>query len=585
MMFSLFDPLLIWLDSAPTHYWCVVLVSGLLVVLSALTAMFGPPRLRRWNRPAVFGGLLALALFAFRWPVLFDNAQDSNPDESQMIAGAIVLTSSPVFWQSVDGTTHGPLVQWPLAALGAAGVRLDYTNTRIFSAVLMWVVIVCTWLTLRVIFEDGLARILVVPAAFFVICAHFFDFVQYSSEHVSMAVLAVATWLLVDEAIAPVKIRSWRLGLVGLLLGSLPFAKLQSVPLGVWVGAAGIVLVLIQSVIPWPARWRRVAWLVGGALTFPLAILVMIVGNGIWRDFWDAYIAGNLMYANTYQANWLMAPYALFELAGRADSFPPFLLPMLWLTFAGMWMRGDRWTSAERRFLVFSFGGLFVAIYAVLSPNRPYTHYLQLLIAPLTLAAGAIFGSGFRNVTDAAHRWSRSTWLPGAKFLVLVFLFFGLVFQVRYCLVHPVVQLGRYTLTHGKIHRSPVAVALTKLTTPADTFALWGWEPRYFVETNRRHATREAHSALQIYDSDMRKFYRERYLADLERSQPAYFVDAVGPGNFGFQNRSTYAHESFATLSDYIATHYRFLIDLDGTRIYARLDRAAAAESLIRDAR
>ena len=49
-----------------------------------------------------------LFLLAWRWPFLLQ-ASEYNPDESQLLAGALTLTRDPVFWRSVDGTTSGPL--------------------------------------------------------------------------------------------------------------------------------------------------------------------------------------------------------------------------------------------------------------------------------------------------------------------------------------------------------------------------------------------------------------------------------------------------------------------------------------------
>ena len=98
------------------------------------------------------------------------------------------------------------------------------------------------------------------------------------------------------------------------------------------------------------------------------------------------------------------------------------------------------------------------------------------------------------------------------------------------------------------------------------------------MQSGLPQATREAVSERQIRESAQRDtYYRPRYLADLERNQPAFFVDAVGPGAFGFADRQTEAHESFAELRDYVQAHYRLLLDLHRDRIYVRADRMPAA--------
>ena len=48
-----------------------------------------------------------------RLPIVIFN-QEINPDESQMIAHALTLQQYPIYWQSVDGTTIGPLDNYVL---------------------------------------------------------------------------------------------------------------------------------------------------------------------------------------------------------------------------------------------------------------------------------------------------------------------------------------------------------------------------------------------------------------------------------------------------------------------------------------
>ncbi|HTX65260.1 MAG TPA: hypothetical protein VMD31_05790, partial [Opitutaceae bacterium] len=169
----------------------------------------------------------------------------------------------------------------------------------------------------------------------------------------------------------------------------------------------------------------------------------------------------------------------------------------------------------------------------------------------------------------AAGRPARR-WLAGAFAAVA----FGLPLAVRGALPvpfmfgsfadawrHPYSTVGLYLRTHAR---------------PGDTLAMWGWFPQAFVESALPQATREALTELQIRPWPQRdSYYRPRYLADFERSQPAFFVDAVGPGAFGFPNRTGEAHEQFPAFDAYLRSHYRLAEDTGQCRIYLRLDRAA----------
>jgi hypothetical protein len=571
-MWSIVHALLLWLDQ-PSHYWSIVIVAYAAVLLSALAAYYGPSRHWRWNSPLVFGMLLGLSIIAFRWPVCFENVQRDNPDESQMIAGAIVLQSSPVFWQHVDGTTHGPLAQWPLAIQGALGMRIDFTNARLLSSVLAWLTIVFTWLTLRVIFEEGLSRVLVLPMALFVASTDFWDFTQYSSEHVPVALLAGGMWLVVSETFTTGRAHRWRLSLAGLLLGAVPFAKLQGTPLGLWIGLMAVIFTLTHAGTSRRERVRLVAHLVGGAVAVPVAIAVMVIANRIWPDFWDSYIESNIRYAKAFPMDWTRAWSSFIRLASVAENFPHFFYPSFWLMIGALAVCCvGRWSQRDLKFLGLTAGLLFLAIYAALAPNRPFTHYLQFVIAPTALATGAAVGLVIRRANTIGRE---AGGLMRCFFTIVplaIFLAVGTRSLVSYSLIRTVPSLGRFTVTHGKLSRPPVADWLINNTSVDEPVAMWGWEPHYFVEANRKHATREAHTALQIYNSPVRTAYVTRYLQDLKAAGPRTFIDVVGPGSFAFEDRSRYAHETAPALNAFLTENYRFITEIGSARIYGRKD-------------
>ncbi len=571
-MLPLLSQLLLWLDRSPVHFWSFVGLAAFLLVLSALAACFNPQSPRRWNRPLVFAALLALALFAFRWPLLFDNRELSNPDESHMVASALVLQSDPVFWRSVDGTTHGPLAQYPLALLGALGARLDYTTARLFALALAWSTLVFTWLALRVRFGDGLARVLTLPAAALQIVTPFWDFVQYSSEHVPAALLATATWLILAEAYPKIRHdRGWRWALAGVLLGAVPFAKLQGAPLGVWLGGYGLVVLLLDRSSSWSRRLRSAASLAGGALVGPLAMLTMVLAHGLWPDFWAAYIVNNLVYGQSFAGGWTDLFRSLATLVQSATGFTLFAYPMLALLLAALPWRLHRWPRAEGRFNLLALGLLLVAAWAVAIPGRNYTHYLHFTISPLALATGALVGGLIESLRDFPPKLPfRGTHLL-APALVLLFLGITLSPQFRFCTFMDYPPIGHYTQTRGQLIRSPEATLLAALTRPDEPIAIWGWMPRFLVEAQRQHGTRDAYTAFQIYESPVRDFYRRRYLADLHRAQPPWFLDTTGPGSFAFDDRERDGHETFPELATLIARDYRLAAESRSARLYQRI--------------
>jgi hypothetical protein len=68
----------------------------------------------------------------------------------------------------------------------------------------------------------------------------------------------------------------------------------------------------------------------------------------------------------------------------------------------------------------------------------------------------------------------------------------------------------------------------------------------------------------------LQHYYLTRYLWDLERRQPAWFVDVVGPGSFAFEDRPNQAHEAVPVLAAYVSAYYQLVGEFDHQRVYRR---------------
>ena len=68
-------------------------------------------------------------------------------------------------------------------------------------------------------------------------------------------------------------------------------------------------------------------------------------------------------------------------------------------------------------------------------------------------------------------------------------------------------------------------------------------------------------------------FFRAQYLRDFEAADPPLFLDAVGPGNFTYEDRSRDGHETFPELARIVRARYSLVADVESVRIYVRRDR------------
>jgi hypothetical protein len=207
--------------------------------------------------------------------------------------------------------------------------------------------------------------------------------------------------------------------------------------------------------------------------------------------------------------------------------------------------------------------GLFVvAALCVLAPGRPYAHYLHFLVMPLTVLLGT---------------WLAAVIEPGqtARNLML--------FAV--CLLLPPIALRLspredpyldYNLGFAApdANHHALTARVKAFARPGDTLGLWGWRSSLYVETGLAQATCQAHTQPLLVAGRTQAYYLRHYSEKLAQAAPPVFVDAVGPGNFHFQNRAL-GHEIFPWLRQWVAEHYTYLGEWDGCRAYVRRDLLA----------
>lgn len=208
------------------------------------------------------------------------------------------------------------------------------------------------------------------------------------------------------------------------------------------------------------------------------------------------------------------------------------------------------------------------ALYAAVAPGRVFHHYLLFTVIPWAGLGGAMLAAAVGELPlSTGGGFSRSrAWVIAAAFLIL-----GLGPQVWAKIRRPNPFLGDLRAYPHRI--SAVSAEVLRYARPGETLGIWGYMPRYYVETGLPQASREAHNERQIIPQPQSGYYRARYLADLERNRPPVFLDAVGPQAFWPHDRAVYGHETWKELDAWVDRNYRQVGDLDGVRIYVRIDR------------
>jgi hypothetical protein len=553
-----------WLNYPVSRYWVLAGASLFLVALLAWLASACPPAARRWCQSSwLFGLAVIFSLAAFRWPTWF--VQDEfNPDESQIIAGAITLRDHPVYWRDVDAMTQGPLNAYALTIASLAGLPLNFFGPRVFTLLLQAASLLAVHAALRRLTTESSARWGVfVPLAFWCLTSHH-DFLHYSSELLSLLLLAFAGWQLaaaLDGAAVGSRRPRAQLLAAGFALGLVPLAKLQGAPPAAALGLAGLAVLWRER----PGRgWAGCGWLLAGGLGAPFLAITLVIVSGEGEDAWQAYILNNLWYVKTAAAS--AGPLArLLELVNAVPAFRAFWwgsLAAVAVMSVPAWRNPGPGTRGKLAIAWLLFGA---GIMAVLGPGRPLPHYLEFLILPLAaLLAIHLHAAGSSAATMPGAARSGVIWLG---LLLLLAVLPQLVSRGRNLHIYA----GQF-LFHRYDHRpSQAAYYIRQRAQPGDTLAIWGWRPQIYVETGLAQGTREAQTERQLsLDPAVQAYYLQRYLHDMAERKPAWFVDAVGPASLGYHDRQRHGHEIYAELAQLISTRYDYLGEIENLRIYRR---------------
>lgn len=563
--------LFVWLDAHPSLYWFVgFTITGAFALWLAF-ALRRELRRKPGRRTGLcFAIWVPVLLLAWRWPLLFQ-AAPFNPDESQLVAAALTYATDPIPFRSVDLTTSGPLNGLVLLPTHWLGVPQDYFNARLVGILLQWGMLLALYGALRRPGRETRTVFALLPGLTFLVSTADTDLSHYTSEHVSAFLFASACWLLCRElpdGTVPDLTPPWRWCLGGVVLGLLPWAKLQSIPIGATLALWLICLVSIDRRRSCINRLRWTLSLAAGALTPTALILALVVCFGQLGHSRTSYIEANLGYIG--QGEPLGAVVAeLARIARFTWQMPSFLATALGIVAAHAVWSIARWRRPPTPY----WGAALLtaaAVYAVLAPHHAMFHYLLFLVAPVALWIGGILLDLQLNLSaPAARRALCATVIVAGGLLPLAL-------RVRDGLPANYGRLAEdWRHPYGDTARHIRSVAR-----PGDRLAMWGWRPHLFVETGLQQGVREAHTEHLIRDTPLRDtFFRPNYLAEIRSSRPMFFVDAVGPTAFGYQKREVDGHEIFPSLRDFIAANYVLVKDFGSERLYMLRDQAAARHS------
>ena len=590
-------------DNLQNLYKLSVIVLFLIFLLLALS----PIIMSKFRKSVIKSLLLSDTIFIFsiiafilasRWPCFLPPAM-WNPDESQMIAGAMKLMKDPVFWRSVDGTTSGPLNYYPLLTSALLGLKLESASARMVGLFLIIISSVCLFYSLRYIYGNVTARLSVIPVVTTVAFMTFYNYVQYTSEQVSIAILSLALLMVCKLYSNSLIFNKKSIFFLGFILGLVPFAKLQAVPIALSIS-------LITLHILWVKRHsinqflgNFYAFLLGSVL-FPALTMLYIIVFSLQDVFWRSYIWQNLYFANAVKESpaFLSRLYGVFGPTNTRVLFAmtviffllslPFLIHRFYshLVYCSYEkppneiVRFKKGTKKSKHgsdtsiFFLYSFIILTTSIYSVMKPGRLYCweHYNLLMIFPAGFLIGVLVGEFFK-----VYKYSGINLPKFNLYRVMAIIIVIMIISSTVQLFLHVKGENQYISSRNKFaenHINPVSLTILKYVSQDESMAVWGWAPEMYVDTGIIPATRDIICQWQMFPNPQQQYYIRRFTNDLLKSEARVFIDAtdftfarLGP-SFGVYNRQDL--EVSPDVAIILKKYYILVDDIQGFKIYVK---------------
>jgi hypothetical protein len=342
----------------------------------------------------VFFVALGLALFFCRFPVFFLR-HDLNIDEAMLVAQALTFKHHPMPWRDVDPTTNGPLNGYALLWGAPFGLQPSYFVARLTGLACTYGMMVFLCLAGRRIAGDVAARISILPVFILQSFPFYGDYFNYTNEQVSLFLIGWAIYLLGrlrrhTDSIAAI-------ASFGLVVGLLPWAKLQSVMPGAALDLVAVAFIIFRRRSYLVPALVRCGVLVSATAAPCAFVLLLLASTGSLDDFWSSYIEMARSYGIHYPTIfddvehksvlfWNMInptidiDSLLYLMAGVAAMVAAGLIGG---TLKPSRVSGDWYWS-----------GIFltlVMVATILATNLPYIHYQLFMLPALGLLALASF--------------------------------------------------------------------------------------------------------------------------------------------------------------------------------------------------
>jgi hypothetical protein len=518
--------------------------------------------------------LLAVAVLALlygRWSsIIFPISL--NPDEVQAAANTLRILNYGFNWDSLDGTTVGPLnsiiLMWPKII----GLDVTLSFVRLTAFFILSLIFIVVYLSIQIFLDRWAAVFCSAPLVFFYAYTKSPEFLHYSSELLPVLILCIANFFIISILHNPQKLLPINIFFIGVLLGSAPFAKLQATPIAFFIGIFALLLIVYHTT----TRKENIFSLLVGSLIVPAIFFVPLIISGNLSHFWYSYIVWAGVYVK--ESTSILGIHGMIASDDTLRVVIYFLFSLLIFCSLSHRLVDYRRVFSGRKYGVgslYSFIILMVALWAISKPGNPFPHYLM------------FFPPFFIIFLAYSLRFYLHSFVQRIVFLVAYVVF---SFASFYSLAYDAGEFNFNRKSHATVLKKNFQIELPNilawLPSTNDSLLVWGWMPQWYLLSSRVPATRESHTFSQIVPSKLSNYFRSRFLLDFDRSNPDFVIDAVKGASFGFNDPSKYSPYIFPEFRDILKSRYNILSSLKGNNacpdLYIRNDlKASVLRNLI----
>lgn len=516
------------------------------------------------NKERVPEGLfLAFNVFCFialRLPSFAAN--ELNADEGEWIAGAATLGTDPRFWLSVDGTTSGPLNIFPLTIFSNLGFVLSFASARFFKVIFLDIpVVLCTFFCVKRLADKFSAMLAVFSLVVFLGGVVQKDIYAYGSENVPVCLIGIELLLLSVQLSKPVPGLNL---LSGFIIGILPFSKLQSAYIALLLALGQLSILFFHDKGDSKKKAMRFLYFCIGGLAPLVFLFIYLKTNDLTDDFLQSYIFNNISYtAKLSLLQTFIIPILLFKKVKGLFLLLTLSFSLIGFGFVYFFNKLGTLPTKEKATAAFLLMYLTVSWYSIGKPGREFEHYLNFIFLPLVLCF-AYFHFLIVKYSQKNNLVARSVAISVLSLLVGQF-----VFQ-QYNGNKILMDLVR----KGTVKSNPVCSEIKKYRRDeTDRLVVWGWQitdtgwgshNKYYLETDLVQGTRESHSERQqtTFEKNNTKaaqqfeYYRNRYLNDLKRNRPVFFLDLDSSSATLFPALGRYIASNYARVNEWPQFHH-----------------------------